>query len=132
MCKSALGRQMPINLLCNNEITKIRLMGVMKRYKNTYLNRPLLKHLLILTLKLNTVMQLKLLSHLFHSLTILWEELFFLKADDNLGIYKVSSPGGGAARRYARRRWQFDPKIVAGPQISGGRRWLSCRKPACL
>jgi len=40
-------------------------------------------------------MQLKLLSHLFHSLTILWEELFFLKADDNLGIYKVSPPGGG-------------------------------------
>jgi len=49
----------------------------------------------------------------------------------------------GAARRYAPRRWQFDGGKnrggstsvrgrVRSPHISGGRRWLSCRQPACL
>ena len=49
----------------------------------------------------------------------------------------------GAARRYAPRRWQFDSgknrggstsvrRRVRSPHICGGRRWLSCRQPACL
>jgi len=66
-------------------------------------------------------MQLKLLSHLFHSLTILWEELFFLKADDNLGIYKVSPPGGGprddmpaADGSSIQKSWRVRRSLVAG------------------
>ena len=48
-----------------------------------------------------------------------------------------------AARRYAPGRWQFDGGKnrggstsvrgrVSSPHISAGRRWLSCRQPACL
>ena len=77
-------------------------------------------------------MQLKLLSHLFHSLTILWEELFFLKADDNLGIYKVSSPGGGGGETICPPPMAVRSKNRGESAISGGRRWLSCRQPACL
>ena len=49
----------------------------------------------------------------------------------------------GASRRYAPRRWHFDGGRnrggstsvrgrVRSPYISDGRRWLSCRQPACL
>jgi len=46
----------------------------------------------------------------------------------------------GESRRYAPRRWQFNPKIVAdrpsmdGSAVctSGRQRWLSCRQSACL
>ena len=67
----------------------------------------------------------------------------FVGSDTLCCIFDKVSPGGEGAKRYVPCRQQFDDGKnlgrstsvcgrVLSPHMSGGKRWLSCRQPACL